>query len=45
MLILNITQTEIINPVKKIYQRDLNDGRYDGDYPKWLRKEIKHKEP
>ena len=28
-----------------MYHLDLNDGRYDGDEPKWFKKEIRHSDP
>src|SRR5690554_4396018 len=28
-----------------MYHFDLNDGRYEGDEPKWFKKEIRHNDP
>ena len=45
VLILNITHTAISAPAREIYHRDLNEGRYEGEDPKWFKNEIRHSDP
>ncbi len=37
--------TVITKPVSERYHFDLNDGLYEGDEPKWLRNDIRQREP
>ncbi len=45
VFILNISHTLITKPSNEKYQRDLNEGRYDGSAPKWFRNEIRLSDP
>ncbi len=34
-----------MNPMREKYHFDLKEGRYDGDEPKWFKKEIRQSDP
>jgi len=40
-----MTHTAARKPISEIYHLERNDGRYEGDEPKWFRKEMSQRVP